>query len=552
MSLSDNKMLALAKKLNKEGRLSEVDLAVLVETLVSQPKKFEELLIKTGAVSEAEFLEMKAKDAGLSTICLAQYKPDNKVLSKISADQAWLWQVIPLFEQQGKLTIATADPYDIGVFDRIKREASAKLVTMVASRREIEEALKTHYGKQQTKNVGQAETANVKPTAQSGDLDNATDILHKLVERAYKESASDIHLEPTEKNLLVRMRIDGILELVETLSVDMKQTLLSRLKIVGGMNVAEHRSTQDGRANIKIGDKPLDLRIAIYPTLFGEAAAIRLLSGSNIATLADIGMLEEQRLQLEKIIHKPNGIFLVTGPTGSGKTTTLYAALLAIDRKQNHVLSIEDPIENQIEGVGQTEINVKAGVTFPSALKAILRQDPDVIMVGEIRDQETADIACRASMTGHLVISTLHTNTALGAIMRLLDLDVERFILSSTLIGVLSQRLVRKLCEKCRVPVKLSADILKQLGVDDENMQAYEPKGCKHCRDRGFKGRVGIFELIPLEKEMLSLIGKETSEPDLQAKSTELGFNSLLADGIIKIKAGTTTAEEVLRVCHGN
>jgi len=359
--------------------------------------------------------------------------------------------------------------------------------------------------------------------------------------------ASDIHIEPMEKSLKVRYRIDGLLEERALLSQQLHAPILTRIKIISGMDIAERRIPQDGRVRMKLGGRMVDMRISTYPTMYGEKIVIRLLTQETVLTLEDLGFSSGDKQKFENIITKPHGVFLVTGPTGSGKTTTLYAALQRINSQDKNIISIEDPIENEMTGINQAQVNIKAGLTFASALRSILRQDPDIIMVGEIRDQETADIVVRSAITGHLVFSTLHTNTAAGAITRLIDLGIERFLIASAIVGLLSQRLVRKICSHCKEEVEIAESQLILLGT---KLQApfYKGKGCKHCNMTGYSGRLGLFELISIDPEIRDLILEGASERKIIEEAKNKGTIKIRNAGINFIKEGITTIEEVLRV----
>ena len=340
------------------------------------------------------------------------------------------------------------------------------------------------------------------------------------------------------------------------LAKKMQLPVISRLKIMGGMDIAERRIPQDGRVNLKFMGNRIDLRLSTYPTMYGEKAVIRLLAKEGVIGLEDLGFSEEDRNRFSELILKPHGIFLVTGPTGSGKTTTLYAALQKVNSQEKNIISVEDPIENEINGVAQAQVNTKAGLTFASALRSILRQDPDIIMVGEIRDRETADIALRSAMTGHLVFSTLHTNTAIGAVGRLVDLGVERFLISSAMLGVLSQRLVRKICPECKVEVKPDPGHLAFFSkiegfaqkIPKGGIKLFRGKGCKACRMMGYKGRLGIFELVTFNEKLKKLIADGASEEELKKLVRSEGIRDIIEEGALKAISGATTIEEVIRV----
>jgi type II secretory ATPase GspE/PulE/Tfp pilus assembly ATPase PilB-like protein len=345
----------------------------------------------------------------------------------------------------------------------------------------------------------------------------------------------------------MRYRIDGFLEERLVLPRQMHLPIVTRIKIMSGMDIAERRIPQDGRVRLKILGTPIDMRVSTYPTMYGEKVVIRLLTREAILSVGDLGFSERDRKCFEEIIARPHGVFLVTGPTGSGKTTTLYAALQRINSQERNIISIEDPIENEIVGINQAQINPKAGLTFASALRSILRQDPDVIMVGEIRDQETADIVVRAAITGHLVFSTLHTNTAVGAVTRLADLGVERFLISSGVIGLLAQRLVRKICPECRQVAEGEPAKLTALSIDP-NATLHRGKGCEHCRMSGYFGRLGIFELVVMTPQLREMVLRSASEDELRQASKQEGTLEIRDAGVKKVLEGLTTVDEILRV----
>ena len=376
-------------------------------------------------------------------------------------------------------------------------------------------------------------------------------LINALLTESIKEEASDIHLETFEKRFVARYRIDGVLREVLTLKPSLSSLLVSRIKVMAKLDIAEKRIPQDGRISLRIAGKDVDVRVSTLPSRNGERVVLRLLDNAvGRLKLEHLGLDSSMEKSLQKMLMQPHGIILVTGPTGSGKTTTLYAGLSTLNDSSRNILTVEDPVEYNIEGIGQTQVNIKVGMTFAKGLRAMLRQDPDVVMVGEIRDTETAEIAIQASLTGHLVLSTLHTNTAVGAIARLQDMGIEPFLLSSSLTGVISQRLLRKLCQNCKHPLKANEYECEHLQVDKNNPPTiYHTKGCKLCRMTGYKGRTGIYELIPIDNEVRRMIHRNEGEHSITAyiiKKTE----SLKTNGIKKILQGETSLEEVLRVTH--
>ena len=374
-------------------------------------------------------------------------------------------------------------------------------------------------------------------------------LINAILGEAIAENASDIHIETFEKRLVIRFRVDGILREVVQPKRELAALLVSRIKVMAKLDIAEKRIPQDGRISLRVGGHEVDIRVSTLPSANGERVVLRLLDKqAGRLTLRHLGMNEQDRRQLEQAVKKPHGIILVTGPTGSGKTTTLYAALTTLNDRTRNILTVEDPIEYHLEGIGQTQVNTKVDMTFARGLRAILRQDPDVVMVGEIRDQETADMAVQASLTGHLVLSTLHTNSAIGAVTRLVDMGVEPFLISSSLLGVLAQRLVRVLCNDCKRPYVADAAECELFGVPpDAAPTLYHAEGCEQCRGIGYRGRTGIYELVLFDDALRSMVHTRASEQDMLQHARVLG-PSIRDDGLRKVREGVTTIEEVLRV----
>ncbi len=374
-------------------------------------------------------------------------------------------------------------------------------------------------------------------------------LINAILGEAIAENASDIHIETFEKRLVIRFRVDGILREVVQPKRELAALLVSRIKVMAKLDIAEKRIPQDGRISLRVGGREVDIRVSTLPSANGERVVLRLLDKqAGRLTLRHLGMNEQDRRQLEQAVKKPHGIILVTGPTGSGKTTTLYAALTTLNDRTRNILTVEDPIEYHLEGIGQTQVNTKVDMTFARGLRAIVRQDPDVVMVGEIRDQETADMAVQASLTGHLVLSTLHTNSAIGAVTRLVDMGVEPFLISSSLLGVLAQRLVRVLCNDCKRAYIADAAECELLGVSPaEAPTLYHAEGCEQCRGLGYRGRTGIYELVLFDDTLRTMVHTRASEQDMLRHARELG-PSIREDGLRKVREGVTTIEEVLRV----
>lgn len=550
----------LADELVKDGLVSKDQLAVARVSQKNLGGDLGRILAKKGFASEDKLREFVQKKLGLTMVRLDAYTIDPVVIKIIPQSTAQKFGIMPVSKKKEILTVAVSDPLCLFNIENIKSELKCKIRPILVTQPEIDKAINTHYRLDtHTEMLGEdLEVINYSDSIEEDasvkleELASGSKIIsavNNMIFRAYQENASDIHVEPMQNNLKIRYRVDGILEERMLLSKSLHLPIVSRLKILGGMDIAEKRIPQDGRVRVKLKGENLDLRLSTYPTMHGEKMVLRLLAKENVLSLEDLGFSTEEKEKFVSIINAPYGIFLVTGPTGSGKTTTLYAALQRINSQEVNIVSIEDPIENEIPGVNQAQVNPKAGVTFASALRSILRQDPDVIMVGEIRDGETADIAVRSAMTGHLVFSTLHTNTAVGAIARLMDLGVEPFLISSALLGVMAQRLVRKICPNCKEEIKLDKEQLKILvGREDPSAKFFKGRGCEQCRMSGYLGRTGLFELLYVDDKVKGMVARRASEDELKNYMTSVGVLGIREIGIKKVYEGVTTVEEVLRV----
>ncbi|MBN2359187.1 MAG: type II secretion system ATPase GspE [Deltaproteobacteria bacterium] len=476
-------------------------------------------------------------------------------------------KVLPLREEDGRVLVACADPLDYAALDDVRRLLGKEVDLCIADGETIVHAINRAYDRatgHAEAAVAELEEESLEAVAQDleepADLLDAVDdeapiirLVNSLLSQAVKERASDIHIEPFERELLVRFRIDGVLYEIIKPPKRFQASILSRVKIMAGLNIAEKRLPQDGRIRIKIAGKDVDIRVSTIPTSFGERVVMRLLDRSSVLLeLTDLGFSERNFQVMHELIERSHGIILVTGPTGSGKTTTLYACLSKINKPDLNILTIEDPVEYQLQGVGQVQVNPKIELTFANGLRSFLRQDPDVIMVGEIRDRETAEIAIQASLTGHLVLSTVHTNDAAGAITRLVDMQVEPFLVASSLIGILAQRLVRVLCADCRAPYTPSDAELAQIGVElkpgERRPDIYRARGCPRCGQTGYQGRSGIYELMTISDEVRQLILKNVDSVTIKRAAMRHGMVSLREDGAHKVLTGLTTIEEVCRV----
>ncbi|MCU0651881.1 MAG: type II secretion system ATPase GspE [Candidatus Omnitrophica bacterium] len=520
----------------------------------------EKALEKLGFISETDIAQVTADALGVPFIDLTDYLIDAEVVKFVPEATAKKFKAMPLFKIGDSLTVAMADPHDIEAIDEIRNRAKVAIVDPVlAVPTMIQKAIDQYYGavgsaqdliKDLTPEKLEARLKQNRPLSEIAEDAPVVKLVSLLITQAVKEKASDIHIEPAEDKVLVRYRIDGILHEAQILPKHLQSALASRVKVMAKMDISETRNPQDGRIQLKMENKSLDLRVSSFPTVNGENLVIRILDKTTaLLSLPDLGFAGNDLKDFDKLIRRPNGIILVTGPTGSGKTTTLYAALSTINTIEKNIITIEDPVEYEIPLVRQTQVNPKAGFTFANGLRSILRQDPDIIMVGEIRDKETAEIAIQASLTGHLVFSTLHTNDAPSALTRLLDMGIEPYLIASSIIGVLAQRLVRVICPKCKAKYAPSKEMLKDLGLA-EGTELYRGRaeGCMQCRNTGFSGRIGVFEFLAMNSEVKDMVTAKKSANEIQKIAISLGMRTLYEDGIEKVKTGLTTAEEILRV----
>jgi general secretion pathway protein E len=476
---------------------------------------------------------------------------------------------VPIGGDDNHVVVATADPLNVEAIDQLRICYERPLKVVVSSPEEITKAINairtslmsdrsSSLSESGKKDDGEDFNNQLKIDVTDADDDDAPIIryVNAIIFKASSERASDVHIEPYEDKLKVRFRVDGVLYDVASEDKAFQAAIISRVKVMAGLNIAEKRLPQDGRIGLKIAGKEVDIRVSTVPTQFGERIVMRLLDkGASVLDVELLGIEPRNLELLKRLLQKPNGIVLVTGPTGSGKTTTLYSCLTHINKPDLNILTVEDPIEYQLDGIGQMQVNPKIDFTFASGLRAILRQDPDVVMVGEIRDQETAEIAIQASLTGHLVLSTLHTNDSAGAVTRLVDMGVEPFLVSSSLLAVVAQRLVRKLCSQCRVPYEISDEELRELNLYPEevtNRRAYRPgtESCPRCQGTGYTGRVGIHELLLIDDEVRSQILQRLDSNSIKNAAIKRGFVTLRSDGGRKVLSGITSVEEVLLASH--
>lgn len=501
----------------------------------------------------------------MNPISYSQYPIEPVVLDNLSVKFMKQSQFIPIRVTGDTLEIAMADPSDFYTVDTLKLSYGLDVKTCKGKAEDILDAIDKLYGsgreslemiiEEADKDIDEISSVNVEDAEHLRDLASEAPIIrlvNRLIFNAVEQRASDIHFEPFEKELKVRYRIDGMLHDVESPPSRLQSAIISRVKIMAKLDIAERRLPQDGRIKLKIADREIDFRVSTIPTLFGESLVMRILDRQTLVLeFKKLGFPEDILSQYLNLISKPYGMILVTGPTGSGKTSTLYATLTKINSSENKIIALEDPVEYQLRGVNQIQVNPKIGLGFANGLRAIVRQDPDIILVGEIRDTETAEVAIQSALTGHLLFSTLHTNDAAGAINRLLDMGVENFLLSSTLLGVLAQRLVRVICPACKVEKKPEEKLVKSMKLSPQELAGarfYAGKGCEECRYTGFKGRMGIFEFLQIDTDIREEIIARSSTERIKTVAIEKGGVTLRQDGWRKVREGVTTISEVFRV----
>jgi len=544
----------------KQGVLTQEQVKKAVDSIKKTGFSLEKAIVRLGFLTEEDIASAVARESGVPYMDLSDYMIDPMVLKYVPEELANRYKIVPLFKIGDTLTCAMANPRDIIAIDEVRLKSKiANIDPVLASESSIQKIIDSYYGAlgsvddvikriDKDKMVGLGDDARLSELLEVAEEAPIIKLVNLIITQAVKQRASDIHIEPARQVLRIRYRVDGILQEVKTPPKHLQNAVISRIKILAKMDIAERRKPQDGRISLRMEGKDLDIRVSTFPTIYGENVVLRLLDKSSMLLgLEDLGFVKEKLRIFNELIRKPYGIVLVTGPTGSGKTTTLYAALSTINTIEKNIITIEDPVEYQIPLIRQTQVDPKKNLTFATGLRTILRQDPDIVMVGEIRDKETADMAVQASLTGHLVFSTLHTNDATTSVIRLTDMGVEPFLISSSVIGVLAQRLVRRICERCKTTYTPSPELLENLGLK-EKTTLYKGKGCHDCSMAGYAGRIAIYELfIPSEKAKKMIIAKASSEEIRQVAISE-GMSTLYRDGLELVKNGTTTPEELKRV----
>jgi len=553
----------LGSVLVQHGHLSPDQLAEGMARALQEAAPLGDVLSRLGYVSQEEILQAISEYLGLPVVSLAERPPDPAAVGLVPREFALRRQALPLAVDEGTLTVALGNPMDLQIVDDLRLATGMIVRAVVAPPAEIRRALEQLAMDRMIQDVSEGEgEAGPDEGTDIVDLQKmarealVVQLVNLVIHQAVQERASDIHVEPFERQLKVRYRIDGVLREVSSPPKRLQAAVISRIKILAEMNIAERRLPQDGRIRLRVGGRQIDIRVSTIPTLYGESVVMRILDKSTaLLGLEELGMPPAPLARFRKLIVRPHGILLVTGPTGSGKTTSLYAALSEIYSEEKKIITIEDPVEYQLSGVNQIHVRPQIGLTFASGLRSIVRQDPDVIMVGEIRDSETAEIAIQAALTGHMVFSTLHTNDAAGAITRLLDMGAEPYLVASSLIGSVAQRLVRQICPQCKEVAQYSDAALREVGIDPEGQERHGLRrgaGCDACARTGYRRRLGVFELLPIDDTVRQMIVDRTPATLIKQHGVSQGMQTLLMDGREKALAGLTTVDEVLRVCQAD
>lgn len=540
----------------------------LNDALAIQKKTRERLgdvLINNGIITEQQLIEALQMQLGVDFVDLTAVSIPLELARFVPRSIAKKYCVVPVKLQKDELYVAMSDPLNFEAQEEIKSASHKQVVPMIATRRAVEQAIATLYGNEGTaraieemKREAGSNQADIVPVQMSKAVDNGAAeaptirFVNSVIERAITERASDIHLEPQEGEMVVRMRIDGVLRRIFTVPANLQATVIARLKIMGGMNIAERKIPQDGRAMVTAKDKEIDLRISSIPTIYGEKIVLRLLDkSSGHINRKTIGLEGEDEKKYDRLLKNSSGVILIVGPTGSGKSTTMCAMIQELCNEQTNIMTLEDPVEYNIPGANQCQINEKTGMTFAAGLRSILRQDPDVISVGEIRDGETASIAVRAAITGHLVISTLHTNDAVSTISRLVDIGVEPYMISSALRGVVSQRLVRKICPQCRKAYTPTEEEKRMMGIaENEDVTFYKGEGCQECGRTGYRGRRGVFEILTLDAALRREVANNASSEELTKTALENGFVTMKDNCRRLVLEGVTTVAEAAKAIN--
>ena len=559
MTTVKRKSKQLGQILIELGFITPEQLDTALEEHRKTPKSLGRVLIDLGMIKEADLVRALAEQVGLEFVDLNEFPIDATSTVLLPEALSRRYRAIPIGERDGRLLVAMSDPANVYALDDIRTITGRDVQPVVATANDVEEAIQKFSGMDsQVEAMASIAAESVDET--TADLEEALEdapivkLVNAIMTQAVGDRASDVHLEPAEHNVRIRFRVDGVLhEPMPPAPKSIQGGLISRLKVMADLNIAERRVPQDGRISMKVGGRALDLRVATLPTVHGEKVVIRVLDKSNaLLRLEDLGFLENAYERFSESFRKPYGAILVTGPTGSGKSTTMYSTLNILNEESKNIITVEDPVEYRLAGVNQMQVNPKAGLTFASALRSILRADPDIVLIGEIRDKETATIAIEAALTGHLVLSSLHTNDAPSAISRLVEMDVETFLVASAIDAVVAQRLARKLCERCRVVYQPEQAELEAAGFPEwlwpEIPQLFKAQGCPACSNTGYRGRIGLYEVMQMSEEIERLTVERASADAIRTVAVQQGMMTLRDDGLEKARMGITTLDEVARV----
>jgi type IV pilus assembly protein PilB len=555
----------LGEILVERGKITPQELQEALTIQKETGEKLGEILLRKGLVTERDLFDALAQQLGAPYVDLSNYLIDPKVVALLPEKFCRQHKVVLIGEENGTLLLAMANPVDVVAIDRVEMMTRRKVKPLMAPAEDIERTINTYYGigesveeiVREVEDEGGAlalsmdeEEIRIDQLRALGEEAPIVRVVNMIILQAIRSGASDIHIEPQEEKVRIRFRVDGILRDATSTSVKVHPALVSRVKILARMDIAERRLPQDGRFQVMVDNRAVDFRVSSLPTIYGEKIVMRILDKSALVLDLDrLGFEPEELERFYRIIQYPYGMILLTGPTGSGKTTTLYSALNFINKPDLNIITIEDPVEYRLEGINQVQVKPQIGLTFANVLRSIMRQDPDVIMVGEIRDRETAEIAVHAALTGHLVFSTLHTNTACGAVIRLAEMGVAPYLISSALVGAVAQRLVRKICTFCRIPIEVKGEIAREISEGEESVvTVYRGKGCSRCNQTGYRGRVAVSEVLVMDEELRQMVLSGVTERELARKAQEKGMRTLRENALRKVRAGITTIEEAYRV----
>lgn len=559
------KKVRLGDLLVQKGIITEEQLSEALKQQKEKKLMLGEMIVSMGFASQSQINDVLCEHLNIDFVDMREEEPDPQVLSLLDESIMRKYTLVPLRHDNnnaGALQVAMADPMNILAMDDINIITGMQVVPILANAQDINAFLDKAFGQQQAQNIVELykreqednnKEAEKENNARREEIENAPIVvlINNIIEQAVRQRASDIHIEPMEKTVRVRYRIDGNLKEIMKYDNALLGAITTRLKIMSGMDISEKRKPQDGRITTTVDRREYDIRVSNLPTVYGEKVVMRIASkeGFNV-DISKLGLTERDRKVFQDILRNPHGIILVTGPTGSGKSTTLYTALSELNTEDVNIITVEDPVEANIDGINQVQVNTKANLTFASALRSILRQDPDIIMIGEIRDSETAEIAVRASITGHLVVSTLHTNSTASSVARLEDMGVESYLIADSMVGIIAQRLVRRLCE-CKKPKEATVEEKQFLGVDtDKSCTIYEPCGCKLCNNTGYYGRMGIYEIMKISPAIKRLISKNADAEDIKNQAVKEGMNTLKMAAANGVKEGITSIAEMIKATY--